>query len=56
MAMDCTFQGRKNTRIQSDQIRRWACDKVGHVTARCHTLRCFTYGGVGHKSRVCESP
>ena len=49
-AMDCTFQGRKNTGSQSDQIRCWACDKFGHVTAIYHTLRCFTYGGVGHKS------
>ena len=53
--MDCTFQGRKHTRIRSDQLRCWACDHLGHVAANCHTLRCFTCGGVGHKAQVCTS-
>ena len=36
--MDCTFQGRKNTGSQSNQIRCRACDKVGHVAIRSHTV------------------
>ena len=54
--MDCTFQGRKHTGSRSDQMRCWACDRIGHVVANCHTLRCFTCGGVGHKAQVCTSP
>ena len=53
--MDCTFQGRKHTGSRSDQMRCWACDRIGHVAANCHTLRCFTYGGVGHKAQVFTS-
>ena len=41
----------KNTGSQSDQIRCWACDKVGHVATRCHTLRCFTCGVVCIKTK-----
>ena len=54
-AMDCTFQGRKHTGNRSDEMICWAYDRIGHVAANCHTLRCFTCGGVSHKSQVCTS-
>ena len=28
---------------------------VGHVAATCHTLRCYTCSGFGHKDQECAS-
>ena len=28
---------------------------AGHVVATCHTLRCYTCSGFGHKSQECAS-
>ena len=55
-AMDCTFHGRRSVGSQSNIIRCWTCDQIGHLVANCHTLRCFTCGGFGHKAQVCASP
>ena len=28
---------------------------VGHVAATCHTLKCYTCSGFGHKAQECAS-
>ena len=55
-AMDCTFHGRRSVGSQSNTIRCWKCYQNQHLAPKCHTLRCFTYGGFGHKAQVCASP
>ena len=55
-AMDYTFHGRRSVGSQSNIIRCWTCDQIGHLVANCHTLRCFTCGGFGHKSQACATP
>ena len=30
-------------------------NQVGHISATCHTLRCYTCSGFGHKAQECAS-
>ena len=54
-AMDCRFFGRRSARSPNDSVRCWTCNRVGHVSTTCHTLRCYTCSGFGNKAQECAS-
>ena len=55
-AMDCTFHGRRCGGSANNTVRCCTCNRIGHVAAIFHTMRCYNYSGFGHKSpKLCKS-
>ena len=36
-------------------VRCWECNRVGHIDANFHTMRCYNCYGFGHKAQSCAS-
>ena len=52
-AIDCTRYVRRDVGRLNTQIRCWTCGLLGHVASVCHTMRCYSGDGLGHRSRDC---
>ena len=53
--VDCRLYRRRSGGSPNDSVKCWTCNQVGHVAAKCHTLRCYTCSGFGHKAQECVS-
>jgi hypothetical protein len=51
--LDCRHHGRKQVGRFNNIVRCWKCNLVGHITAHCHTMRCYNCGGFGNKAHDC---
>ena len=54
-AMDCRLYGRRSDGRTNNKVICWTYNQDGHITATCHTLRCYTCSGFGHRSKECAS-
>ena len=47
--------GRRSGGILNDSVRWWTYNQVADIAATCHTLRCYSWSGFGHRAQECVS-
>jgi hypothetical protein len=49
--LDCIHYARKVVGRFNNILKCWRCNPVRHIVAHCHTMRCYSWNGFGHKSQ-----
>jgi hypothetical protein len=53
-ALECKSIERRDSGRSNNLMRCWRCNYVGHTTKFFHTMRCYNYDRIGHKSQDCR--
>ena len=51
--MDCRFYERRSVGSANNLVRCWTWNHVGYIATHCHTMRCYSCSGFGHKAQDC---